>query len=111
VRRPAAGPAGFLIDLDGTVYQAGRAIPGAAAALDLGLPRERIAVIGDDLETDVLGAREAGMTGIAVRTGKHRPEDEERARRLASYRRLSRIPPREDSRRARLSTNPGVRQL
>src|SRR5262245_19043772 len=27
-------PDGFLIDLDGTVYQAGRAIPGAAAALD-----------------------------------------------------------------------------
>jgi HAD superfamily hydrolase (TIGR01458 family) len=55
----------------------------AAAALDLGLPKERIAVVGDDLETDVLGAREAGMTGIAVRTGKYRPEDEERARRMA----------------------------
>ena len=49
-----------------------------AAARELGLPPERIAVIGDDLEGDVLGAREAGMIGVAVRTGKYRPEDEER---------------------------------
>ena len=34
--------------------------------------------VGDDLEGDVLGAREAGMIGVAVRTGKYRPEDEER---------------------------------
>jgi len=54
-----------------------------AAALELGLPKERIGVVGDDLETDVLGAREAGMTGIAVRTGKYRPGDEERAQRMA----------------------------
>jgi HAD superfamily hydrolase (TIGR01458 family) len=54
-----------------------------AAALELGLPKERIAVVGDDLETDVLGARQAGMTGIAVRTGKYRPDDEERTRRMA----------------------------
>jgi ribonucleotide monophosphatase NagD (HAD superfamily) len=131
---------GCLIDLDGTVYQEGRAIDGAASAIDalrradvpfrfatnttrmpraalagrlaalgipagpeeilsapsaaarwlrsrgveraaareLGLPPNRIAVIGDDLEGDVLGAREAGMIGVAVRTGKYRPEDEER---------------------------------
>lgn len=49
-----------------------------AAARELGLPPDRIAVIGDDLEGDVLGAREAGMIGVAVRTGKYRPEDEER---------------------------------
>jgi HAD superfamily hydrolase (TIGR01458 family) len=53
------------------------------AALELGLSKDQIAVVGDDLETDVLGAREAGMTGVAVRTGKYRPEDEERARRMA----------------------------
>jgi HAD superfamily hydrolase (TIGR01458 family) len=55
----------------------------ATAARELGLPIEAIAVVGDDLETDVLGARQAGMTGVAVRTGKYRPEDEDRARRMA----------------------------
>jgi phospholysine phosphohistidine inorganic pyrophosphate phosphatase len=54
-----------------------------AAARELGLPPGRIAVIGDDLEGDVLGAREAGMIGVAVRTGKYRPEDEERIRTAA----------------------------
>jgi ribonucleotide monophosphatase NagD (HAD superfamily) len=51
-----------------------------AAARELGLPPERIAVVGDDLESDVAGARAAGMIGVAVRTGKYRPQDEERAR-------------------------------
>jgi HAD superfamily hydrolase (TIGR01458 family) len=54
-----------------------------AAARELGLPPDRIAVVGDDLDSDVGGARAAGMTGIAVRTGKCRPQDEERARRAA----------------------------
>jgi phospholysine phosphohistidine inorganic pyrophosphate phosphatase len=54
----------------------------AAAARELRLPHDRIAVVGDDLESDVAGARAAGMTGVAVRTGKYRPEDEERARRM-----------------------------
>ena len=55
----------------------------AAAAHELGLPPERIAVVGDDLESDVAGARAAGMIGVAVRTGKYRPQDEERARQAA----------------------------
>jgi len=55
----------------------------AAAARELGLPPERIAVVGDDLESDVAGARAAGMIGVAVRTGKYRPQDEERARQAA----------------------------
>jgi HAD superfamily hydrolase (TIGR01458 family) len=55
----------------------------AAAARELGLPPERIAVVGDDLESDVAGARASGMTGLAVRTGKYRPQDEERARQAA----------------------------
>lgn len=54
-----------------------------AATRELGLPPDRIAVIGDDLEGDVLGAREAGMIGVAVRTGKYRPEDEEKAQEAA----------------------------
>ncbi len=54
-----------------------------AAARDLGLPHDRIAVVGDDLESDVAGARAAGMIGIAVRTGKYRPQDEEKAQEAA----------------------------
>lgn len=55
----------------------------AAAARELGVPPDRIAVVGDDLESDVAGARAGGMLGVAVRTGKYRPQDEERARRAA----------------------------
>jgi phospholysine phosphohistidine inorganic pyrophosphate phosphatase len=55
----------------------------AAAAKELDLPPEHIAVVGDDLESDVAGARAAGMIGVAVRTGKYRPQDEERARQAA----------------------------
>jgi phospholysine phosphohistidine inorganic pyrophosphate phosphatase len=51
----------------------------AAAARELGVPPGRIAVVGDDLESDVAGARAAGMIGVAVRTGKYRPQDEEQA--------------------------------
>lgn len=54
-----------------------------SAARELGAPMERIAVVGDDLESDVAGARLAGMVGVAVRTGKYRPRDEEQARREA----------------------------
>ncbi len=34
-------------------------------------------MVGDDLESDVAGARAAGMIGVAVRTGKYRPKDED----------------------------------
>jgi phospholysine phosphohistidine inorganic pyrophosphate phosphatase len=54
-----------------------------AAAGELGVPPGRIAVVGDDLESDVAGARASGMIGVAVRTGKYRPQDEERARQAA----------------------------
>jgi phospholysine phosphohistidine inorganic pyrophosphate phosphatase len=54
-----------------------------AAASELGVPPGRIAVVGDDLESDVAGARASGMIGIAVRTGKYRPQDEERAHQAA----------------------------
>jgi len=36
----------------------------------LGLPRSEVAVVGDDLESDVLGAIDYGMRGILVKTGK-----------------------------------------
>lgn len=51
----------------------------AAAARSLDLPPAAIAMVGDDVESDVGGAQEAGMIGVLVRTGKYRPGDETRA--------------------------------
>lgn len=51
------------------------------AALDaLGVAPQEAAVIGDDLESDVGGGQSAGMRGVLVRTGKHRPDEAERSR-------------------------------
>ena len=44
------------------------------ALTDLGIPAGRAVMIGDDVETDVGGARAAGLAGVLVRTGKFRPE-------------------------------------
>jgi len=44
----------------------------------------RVAVVGDDLESDVRGARDAGMLAVALRTGKYRREDEARYLETAS---------------------------
>ncbi|MCK5488970.1 MAG: HAD-IIA family hydrolase, partial [Gemmatimonadetes bacterium] len=41
-----------------------------AASSLLGIRRQGLAVVGDDLETDVLGGRAAGLVTIQVRTGK-----------------------------------------
>lgn len=45
----------------------------------LGLPADRVAMVGDDVETDVLAAQALGMTGVLVRTGKFRADALERA--------------------------------
>ena len=37
-----------------------------------------IAMVGDDVEVDIAGAREAGLRTILVQTGKYRPEDLEK---------------------------------
>ncbi len=37
-------------------------------------------MVGDDLESDVVGAQGVGMRAVLVRTGKFRPDDVERAR-------------------------------
>lgn len=48
-------------------------------ALDwLGLPAEQVAMVGDDVRSDVGAAQEFGMTGVLVQTGKFREEDLER---------------------------------
>lgn len=46
-----------------------------AAAKQLQLQPENIAMIGDGIDTDVSGAQDAGMKGVLVRTGKFRPAD------------------------------------
>lgn len=40
----------------------------------LGLEASRVAMVGDDLDSDVRGAMAAGLAGVQVRTGKFRPE-------------------------------------
>lgn len=44
------------------------------AVAALGQPPERVAVVGDDLESDVAGAQGAGLQGFLVRTGKFRQD-------------------------------------
>jgi len=41
---------------------------------DLGLEPDDVAMVGDDIHADVLGAQEMGMQGILVRTGKYRED-------------------------------------
>ena len=46
-----------------------------AAAQQLGLPREAVVMIGDDIHADIGGAQAAGLRGVLVKTGKFRPSD------------------------------------
>ncbi len=59
----------------------GKPAPGSfRAGLDaLGLPAERVAMVGDDVENDVLAAQALGVTGVLVRTGKFREDQLARA--------------------------------
>jgi HAD superfamily hydrolase (TIGR01458 family) len=45
----------------------------------LGVSADRAAMVGDDVMNDVLGAQDAGLAGVLVRTGKFLPADLERA--------------------------------
>ncbi len=45
-----------------------------AALDDLGYKPHQVAMIGDDIESDVGGAQKAGLKGILVNTGKYRKE-------------------------------------
>ena len=38
----------------------------------LELPPENVAIVGDDIDSDIGGGQEAGLTGILVQTGKYR---------------------------------------
>lgn len=46
-----------------------------AVIADLGLPAERVAMVGDDIRSDVQAAMNVGMRGVLVRTGKFRYAD------------------------------------
>ena len=73
---------GFLIDLDGVIYIEDQTIPGAVEAVNW-LRRQgflfrfltnttmRLAMIGDDIHMDVIGAQAVGMATILVRSGKY----------------------------------------
>jgi phospholysine phosphohistidine inorganic pyrophosphate phosphatase len=41
----------------------------------LDMPPHEIVMVGDDIETDIAGAQQAGMKGMLLRTGKFRPSD------------------------------------
>jgi HAD superfamily hydrolase (TIGR01458 family) len=44
------------------------------ALADLGVPAERAVMVGDDIATDIGGAKAAGLGAFLVRTGKFRPD-------------------------------------
>ena len=46
----------------------------ATAVAELGVEREHVAMVGDDVQNDVLAAQAVGLHGVLVRTGKFRPE-------------------------------------
>jgi HAD superfamily hydrolase (TIGR01458 family) len=52
------------------------------SALDgLGVSAQRTAMVGDDLESDVVGAQDAGLVGVLVRSGKFRQDVLDRSQR------------------------------
>jgi HAD superfamily hydrolase (TIGR01458 family) len=48
-----------------------------AAVAMLGVDTDHVAMVGDDMVNDILGAQASGLTGILVRTGKYREGDED----------------------------------
>ncbi|KIE23264.1 HAD family hydrolase [Streptomyces sp. MUSC 125] len=46
----------------------------AAALVRLGVGAQRALMVGDDIESDVLAAQRAGLTGVLVKTGKYLPQ-------------------------------------
>ncbi|WP_107773970.1 TIGR01458 family HAD-type hydrolase [Nocardioides sediminis] len=47
----------------------------ASAVEALHVPADEVVMIGDDIHTDIEGARRAGLTGVLVRTGKYQASD------------------------------------
>lgn len=55
------------------------------AARDMDLTPDDVAMVGDDVESDVEGAIAAGLSGVLVKTGKFREADEARARKGGAH--------------------------
>jgi HAD superfamily hydrolase (TIGR01458 family) len=51
-----------------------------AALAHLGTGPDEAVMVGDDIESDVLAAQDAGITGVLVKTGKYLPETHRAAR-------------------------------
>lgn len=49
-----------------------------SAVESLGCTPQETIMVGDDVESDVIGAVDSGLQGILVRTGKYRPGDEKK---------------------------------
>ena len=75
-----AGPFIRLLENAAGVTSIAMGKPGAPffqqAIAALGLPPERITLIGDDVHSDILGAHAVGLRTILVETGKYQPSDE-----------------------------------
>jgi HAD superfamily hydrolase (TIGR01458 family) len=78
---PALDMGAFIVgleaaaDVEVTVVGKPAAAFFAAAVGDLGVDARRVIMVGDDIHADVLGAQDAGISGVLVRTGKFRPSD------------------------------------
>jgi HAD superfamily hydrolase (TIGR01458 family) len=70
----------YAADTEATVLGKPSAAYFAAALEALNAEAEMTWMVGDDLETDILGAHRHGMKTILVRTGKFRPDEVERSR-------------------------------
>jgi HAD superfamily hydrolase (TIGR01458 family) len=70
----------YAADIEATVLGKPSAAYFAAALAALDAEAGLTWMIGDDLETDILGAHKNGMKTVLVRTGKFRPDDVERSR-------------------------------
>lgn len=65
---------------------------------NLGLPAETVAMVGDDPELDIRGARAAGLRGILVETGRYRPGAEPSFRSDLVLRSVAQLPEALDTR-------------
>jgi len=78
---PALDMGAFIVGLEAAaaaeVTVVGKPAPAFfhAAVRELGVEDGRVIMVGDDIHADVLGAQDAGISGVLVRTGKFRPSD------------------------------------
>ena len=78
---PVLDMGSFIVGLEGAadieVTVVGKPAPDffAAALGQLGIDGSDAVMVGDDIGSDVIGAQDAGLTGVLVRTGKFRESD------------------------------------